>query len=367
MSVIRDRFNGASAFQPRKVNDRGELVAVLWGFNGASAFQPRKGQALVAVLRQDIGLQWGLGFSAEESYYLAPNRYQCTRASMGPRLFSRGKPRILDDDAENFNTLQWGLGFSAEESPESLMTMRKTLTRFNGASAFQPRKASQGELHRCWAWWLQWGLGFSAEERCHAENKRSCDARASMGPRLFSRGKAVSVGRKSQLPLRFNGASAFQPRKAEITQAGRLPMSSFNGASAFQPRKDPSFLPSWPTSEVLQWGLGFSAEESYATQAPRLYDSRGFNGASAFQPRKASPWNHIGDGFKLASMGPRLFSRGKHDHRPNTALSEPSFNGASAFQPRKGDYQHEAAICACSFNGASAFQPRKGPAFQFLF
>ncbi len=39
---------------------------------------------------------------------------------------------------------------------------------------------------------------------------------ASMGPRLFSRGKHGVGGHQSAIGTRFNGASAFQPRKVAI-------------------------------------------------------------------------------------------------------------------------------------------------------
>ena len=85
------------------------------GFNGAAAFQPRKGKELVDI-DNALGLQWCRGFSAAESVFLGNNALQpygfngaaafqprkdphphheraSTRASMVPRLFSRGKPR----------------------------------------------------------------------------------------------------------------------------------------------------------------------------------------------------------------------------------------------------------------------------------
>ena len=133
-----------------------------------------------------------------------------------------------------------------------------------------------------------------------------------MGPRLFSRGK----------PRRCSGL-----RECHKLQWGRG-FSAAERICTFQG----SALPAW-----LQWGRGFSAAESYAAH-PALLPPMRFNGAAAFQPRKVvvEPCPSIhpislqwGRGFsaaesyglhvwlqvtRLASMGPRLFSRGK-DHK----------------------------------------------------
>ncbi len=60
----------------------------------------------------------------------------------------------------------------------------------------------------------------------------------------------------------------------------------------------------------LQWGHDFSAVEILCMEktARRAYFS--FNGATTFQPWKCGFGHAIGNTFKIASMGPRLFSRG---------------------------------------------------------
>ena len=45
--------------------------------------------------------------------------------------------------------------------------------------------------------------------------------------------QATAVARQ-----RFNGAAAFQPRKAHTVSTGRCSSMSFNGAAAFQPRRE---------------------------------------------------------------------------------------------------------------------------------
>ena len=67
----------------------------------------------------------------------------------------------------------------------------------------------------------------------------------------------------------------------------RTSVAAFNGAAAFQPRK---------------------VKELTRNSAGR---GQGFNGAAAFQPRKAWITHDKPTPPSGASMGPRLFSRGK--------------------------------------------------------
>ena len=108
-----------------------------------------------------------------------------------------------------------------------------------------------------------------------------------MGPRLFSRGMSPPSPPPPDGGAGFNGAAALQPR---------------NGSS--------SRMRSTFTSIRLQWGRGSSAAECLAP---------------------ASRNDHTA---ALASMGPRLFSRGMHRKRGGFAFCYLSFNGAAALQPR---------------------------------
>ena len=85
-----------------------------------------------------------------------------------------------------------------------------------------------------------------------------------MGPRHFSRGKPTNDPTQL-LPMwiGFNGATAFQPWKAELT----------DGSSHIPP--------------LLQWGHGISAVESLLVVLINHFLYGGFNGATAFQPWKA--------------------------------------------------------------------------------
>ena len=89
-----------------------------------------------------------------------------------------------------------------------------------------------------------------------------------------------------------------------------------------------------------------------------------FNGAAAFQPRKVPARDAVDPREATASMGPRLFSRGKGIECRRCGCRDLRFNGAAAFQPRKAGSTSPSTHANLGFNGAAAFQPRKGPATQ---
>ena len=161
--------------------------------------------------------------------------------------------------------------------------------------------------------------------------RRRC---ASMGPRLFSRG---NVGYHEPIPagLGFQWGRDFSA--AEMW-----------GITNLSP-------PDW----ALQWGRGFSAAEigvrchpmappRVASMGPRLF-SRGnvpytarFNIAQVMlqwgRDFSAAEMAHLAvDGPLVlqASMGPRLFSRGNAPCIGSPTDRTRCFNGAAAFQPRK--------------------------------
>jgi len=86
------RFNGAAAFQPRKLPRSPPARRHRRGFNGAAAFQPRKRATVNPAAWHLAALQWGRGFSAAET---------CSQVGG-----VRGGDLML----------QWGRGFSAAET-----------------------------------------------------------------------------------------------------------------------------------------------------------------------------------------------------------------------------------------------------------
>ncbi len=134
-------------------------------------------------------LQWGLGFSAEERTILKNDKCGRWLASMGPRLFSRGKMSRQPQPTRPWPASMGPRLFSRGKGSWCRHDARRRGC-FNGASAFQPRKVDPLYCTRFECGWLQWGLGFSAEERSKRPSSMRFKPRpASMGPRLFSRGK----------------------------------------------------------------------------------------------------------------------------------------------------------------------------------
>jgi len=249
---------------------RGRIACSRSCFNGAAASEPRKGVGWEPppLFASDL-LQWGRGFGAAESASRMDDpRTDAYSASMGPRLRSRGKARLRQaaSCSVSLHQLQWGRGFGAAERP-----------RTNASSCLVPS--------------LQWGRGFGAAERLVEDDRRRPRARrASMGPRLRSRGKrqkqradaaeqrlSASMGPR----LRSRGKRHHGNRKLHLRSRPR-----FNGAAASEPRKVTEPAPVFAFWWRLQWGRGFGAAE---------------------RPREAQPYERS----DMASMGPRLRSRGK--------------------------------------------------------
>ena len=208
-------------------------------------------------------------------------------ASMGPRLFSRGRSSGGTDGAHGQRASMGPRLFSRGRSARR-PSHPPGGTGFNGAATFQPRKA--GDRRR--------GVA-------HGDL-------ASMGPRLFSRGRPSMAFLVLLINRRFNGAATFQPRKAlRIASWIALPKSPLQWGRDFSAAEGSAFT-TWLWHNVrLQWGRGFSAAEgiadsSYVPERPGLQWGRGFSAAEG--PRLAVQLYLT---LAPASMGPRLFSRGR--------------------------------------------------------
>ena len=157
--------------------------------------------------------------------------------------------------------------------------------------------------------WLQWGRGSSAAEGTYDKAALLEAIRASMGPRLFSRGRETSVCRSYRPSTASMGPRLFSRGRAarygRVSGRGRC----FNGAAALQPRKVHPPLQTSCLVSQLQWGRGSSAAEGFLAGVADVLQV-GFNGAAALQPRKARSSTSVADPLR-ASMGPRLFSRGR--------------------------------------------------------
>ena len=302
-----------------------------WG-RGSSAAETGRDQP--SVRQSMVRLQWGRGSSAAETTREEWRRPSALRASMGPRLFSRGNlwfPRTLppgkfqlqwgrgSSAAETTKlcavvieetVLQWGRGSSAAETSFGCSIMNLAKSRFNGAAALQPRKLALRLLCNPLAMWLQWGRGSSAAETGHLHGPRDRHGHG------------------------FNGAAALQPRKPRGTCGPRSVTSTLQWGRGSSAAETTCLLALTAATYVLQWGRGSSAAETLRFGAVFV----------------------VGE---VASMGPRLFSRGNCCRPYPLAYRRSRFNGAAALQPRKRFNCERVREEARGFNGAAALQPRK--------
>ena len=205
---------------------------------------------------------------------------------MGPRLASRGNPTEPGSE-ERHDALQWGRGSRAAETMQipRLRATGRTLQWGRGSRAAETLSSllTHGDPDA-----LQWGRGSRAAETEMLALDR-LRQQASMGPRLASRGNQTAATPGSQASRGFNGAAAREPRKRRTRRGSRGP------------------------SQTLQWGRGSRAAETRWACHMRPAALR-FNGAAAREPRKPDHWVK-GVGRCMASMGPRLASRGNDRSR----------------------------------------------------
>ena len=202
---------------------------------------------------------------------------------MGPWLFSRGKP-IAEGTLTTTNSRQWGRGFSAAE-----------------------RRECYDHAHN--QAMLQLGRGFSAAESTVRNGKNAGNRMLQLG-RGFSAAESLCRAVSARDYRSFNWAAAFQPRKGPMRPQESMCQCPLQLGRGFSAAESTANLDFRANSVSLQLGRGFSAAESMqaanqlipghdASIGPRLF-SRGK------LPVLVGPKAH-----RYASIGPRLFSRGK--------------------------------------------------------
>ncbi len=174
---------------------------------------------------------------------------------------------------------------------------------------------------------LQWGRDLEVAERC----------------------------RLLRLPIlglrRFNGAATWKSRKAlrARTLASR-PSRRFNGAATWKSRKVAGYSKRKDSKGRLQWGRDLEVAESLpsllavalgsiASMGPRL-GSRGKSGDLYYEK-----------GALLASMGPRLGSRGKNKCGRSICWNERASMGPRLGSRGKGMAQVQAAMARLASMG----------------
>ena len=195
-------------------------LSLQWG-HGLSAVETRAGGT--GGSEGMMALQWGHGLSAVETRFAGYRSRFSRSASMGPRPFSRGNTPRAPSATPSLSGFNGATAFQPwKRTDEGRLIFR--LAGFNGATAFQPWK------------------------RCLDGQQPQALARASMGPRPFSRGNQRGSGRDGGRLPGFNGATAFQPWKPPPGIRLAATLGCFNGATAFQPWKldGLDWPPQWP-------------------------------------------------------------------------------------------------------------------------
>ena len=206
----------------------------------------------------------------------------------------------IKGDKGDKGELQWGHGLSAVEMTHSAQQKPNPLTRFNGATAFQPWKSGTPikriEIPKPLAsmgprpfsrgntpskppplphpFRLQWGHGLSAVEISVATRP----AKPAPGGLQWGHGlSAVEISDAAKHPwptIGFNGATAFQPWKCRPIRPASPWRFGFNGATAFQPWKCSPASRGSSKAFTLQWGHGLSAVEMIAAAGTAQYAIR---------------------------------------------------------------------------------------------
>ena len=180
-------FNGAGAFQHRKVEYAYCGCTRHRCFNGAGAFQHRK---------DGTGCGCGSGWVA----------------SMGPVLFSTGKPNERSDQLPPHHAASMGpVLFSTGKRFADVVVSRRENASMGPVLFSTGKDAKRLVVKPISA--LQWGRCFSAPESFGRTGQIQQSGCASMGPVLFSTGKETASGCSCSDVAGFNGAGAFQHRK----------------------------------------------------------------------------------------------------------------------------------------------------------
>ncbi len=284
-------FNGATARKPWKTQHDRPGRPSNRSFNGATARKPWKTR------------RWTGNSPRQE------------RASMGPRLGSRGRRDIFALIEES-----GGASMGPRLGSRGRQPRVREFRSFRRRASMGPRLGSRGRL-------------WSIAEHNHLFPQ------ASMGPRLGSRGRRIASQRWNRREASFNGATARKPWKTKAGGHAKAAKTGFNGATARKPWKT-----GWESAALPILGV--------ASMGPRL-GSRGRQelGVLGSHDRWSLQWGHGSEAVEdlgllvddsarwVASMGPRLGSRGRLlDVNTNTIIGDASMG------PRLGSRGRLAAI-----------------------
>jgi len=276
-------FNGAATFRSRKRGGGRRWRPGRPGFNGAATFRSRKLPAGVRWPARSRCFNGAATFRSRKRFNcLVTNRLR--PASMGPRPFDRGNPRVPDRrepaDLASMGPRPFDRGnLNVELLDEALHLASMGPRPFDRGNRTMPEPSEHAQF------WLQWGRDLSIAETSSS---------------LMS--SVFGVG--------FNGAATFRSRKLPARSATPIPVAS----ASMGPRPFDRGNPNRPDGR--RWGRArFNGAATFRSRKPSgapdvdVLAQGGFNGAATFRSRKH------GGGFlptteRQASMGPRPFDRG---------------------------------------------------------
>jgi len=262
-------------------------------------------------MRRAQSLQWGRDLSVAESIMNAISAMPPTRLQWGRDLSVAESWIAVWRLSPRPTWLQWGRDLSVAERANRRPAAPPACACFNGAATFQSRKGRPATRSRILPVTLQWGRDLSVAESTPPNPPRPSRAKLQWG-------RDLSVAERILWPPAAKPSDRLQwGRDLSVAERGsdRFILLHTGG---------------------LQWGRDLSVAESPHSAKKQAVAEESFNGAATFQSRKAGtyPVRHTGDARRfngaatfqsrkaafrlassslprLASMGPRPFSRGK--------------------------------------------------------
>ena len=208
------RFNGAARSHARRCGHGGQPVALLRGASMGPRVRTRGDEAAESIGRRWVGyemLQWGRAFARAEISGAGPRALPDGRASMGPRVRTRGDREIHETFAYSLNA---SMGPRVRTRGDPYPAARSRLKRL---ASMGPRVRTRGDQNS--------HVVFGQTSECFNGAARS-HARRCNDLRLDRR-----------IPMGFNGAARSHARRCYARDVAARRESSFNGAARSHARR----------------------------------------------------------------------------------------------------------------------------------
>ena len=159
---------------------------------------------------------------------------------------------------------------------------------------------------------------------------------ASMGPRLFNRGKVSPPGTTTQDCVASMGPRLFNRGKWGKSKYCAGTETRLQWGRGYSTAESRTTSTTSDRGGTLQWGRGYSTAESTCDCIDGLNDTHCFNGAAVIQPRKGFRAGHDRQKGRSLQWGRGYSTAESFGDDGVSAPSGDSFNGAAVIQPRKG-------------------------------